>query len=72
MGCGDGVGNKLSSSFRSFFRLVKHFATQYLAGKEHEQEGWAEHRLEMGESNTSFSGRWCLRGSKQKREKCSG
>lgn len=29
MGCGDGVGNKLSSSFRSFFRLAKHFATHY-------------------------------------------
>ena len=61
-------GTNFLSSFRSFFRLAKHFAT-LLAGKEHEQEGWAEHRLEMGESNTSFSGRWCLRGSKQKREK---
>jgi len=29
MGCSDGVGNKLSSSFRSFFRLAKHFATHY-------------------------------------------
>jgi len=29
MECSDGVGNKLSSSFRSFFRLAKHFATHY-------------------------------------------
>jgi len=29
MGCSNGVGNKLSSSFRSFFRLAKHFATHY-------------------------------------------
>jgi len=72
MGCSDGVGNKLSIELSEFLQIGKTFRNTLLAGKEHEQEGWAEHRLEMGESNTSFSGRWCLRESKQKREKGSG
>lgn len=46
----------------------KHFRNTIGGQRSMTLEGWAEHRLEMGESNTSFSGRWCY-GGQQKREK---